>query len=125
MAANAQVATVSGNLTFTSLDNEIESMPLSGSFTGSSDTGGNSGRSSAGSGGGGSSGSSQVQNPKKAKANPLPLKNPMPRNLAGIKEKRERKNNREAARLVRDEKFSRARSFMVAQVLRLCLKMIL
>jgi hypothetical protein len=67
MAANAQVATVSGNLIFTSLDNEIESMPLSGSFTGSSDTGGNSGRSSAGSGGGGSSGSSQVQKSKKGK----------------------------------------------------------
>lgn len=67
MASNSQAGALSGNLTFSTLGAEIESMPLSGSFTGSADAGGNSGGSSAGGGGGGSAGSSQVQKSKKGK----------------------------------------------------------
>jgi hypothetical protein len=65
MASNSKAGALSGNLTFSTLGSEIESMPLSGSFTGSADAGGNSGGSSAGGGGGGGAGRSQVQKSKK------------------------------------------------------------
>jgi hypothetical protein len=70
MATNSNVGALSGNLTFSTLGAEIESLPLSGSFTGSSDSGGNSGGSSSGGGGGGApsgGGSSQVQKSNKGK----------------------------------------------------------
>jgi hypothetical protein len=65
LASASQVSPVSGDLVFSSLGTEIDSRPLSGSFTGSSDAG----RSSAvgGGGGGAPSGGSpaQVQKSKK------------------------------------------------------------
>ena len=61
LASASQVAPVSGDLVFSSLGTEIDSRPLSGSFTGSSDAG----RSSAVGGGGG--GATEVKKSKKGK----------------------------------------------------------
>jgi hypothetical protein len=61
LASASQVSSVSGDLVFSSLGTEIDSRPLSGSFTGSSDAG----RSSAVGGGGG--GATEVKKSKKGK----------------------------------------------------------
>ena len=69
LASSAQVSTVTGDLVISSLTNaddygvEIDSMPLSGSFTGSSDTGG----AFAGGGGGAPSGGGDPTEVKKSK----------------------------------------------------------
>ena len=73
LASSAQVSTVTGDLVISSLTTaddsgvEIDSIPLSGSFTGSSDTGGTSAGGGGGGGGApsGGGGSAQVQKSKK------------------------------------------------------------
>ena len=75
LASSAQVSTVTGDLVISSLTTaddsgvEIDSIPLSGSFTGSSDASGNSAVGGGGGGGApppsGGGGSAQVQKSKK------------------------------------------------------------